>query len=122
MGFVLQWIFWSLVVEAYSTQDFPRIEFMENILPNHSYIDLSEVGLTQSSSVHCHTDLVTCCSSSEGQHRGDWYPPDSETRLPFSDPSRHIFEQRSDREVEIRRRDIDGVSAVSGIYTVKNKV
>ncbi|CAI8046731.1 hypothetical protein GBAR_LOCUS25838, partial [Geodia barretti] len=36
-----------------------------------------------SDSVQCHTDLSTCCSGTEGSHRGDWYFPD-ETRLPFS--------------------------------------
>ena len=26
--------------------------------------------------VQCHSDLSTCCSGSQGYHRGDWYFPD----------------------------------------------
>ena len=29
-----------------------------------------------SDSVQCHTDLSTCCTSTYGPHRGDWYFPD----------------------------------------------
>lgn len=112
MGSVLLWLLLS-IVEVHS-QDVPYVSFMGNNLPNHSYIDLSQVGLTESNIVFCHTDLITCCSSYQGQHRGDWYSPDR--RLPFSSSNTHIFQQRSNKKVEIKRRDGNDDSAVSGIY------
>ena len=56
-------------------------------LPNHSYVDLTAVGTDQGdpgNTVRCHTDLGTCCSGQSTNVRGDWFPPGSETRLPFS--------------------------------------
>lgn len=113
MTFVFLWLLFSLV-EVYS-QTIPYVSFMGNVLPSHSYIDMSLVGRTESTSVHCNTDLETCCSRDQGPHRGDWYPPNSEERLPFSNPIEPIFEQRSDQKVEIRKNFHD-TSVVSGIY------
>ena len=62
-------------------------------------------------SVKCHTNLTTCCSGSDGIHRGDWYFPDG-TRLPFPQ-STGIFEARDSHRVDLRR-NIDGLT--SGIY------
>ena len=57
---------------------------MGNILSNNSYVDLSLVGENRNSdTVQCHTDLGTCCRSVQGIHRGDWFAPDSDSRLPF---------------------------------------
>ena len=45
-------------------------------LANHSYVDLSLVGISDVSNgddVQCITDLGTCCTSIEGVHRGNWY-------------------------------------------------
>ena len=61
------------------SQTVPYISFMGTNLPNHSYIDLTQVG-EDSDSVQCHTDLTTCCSEDQGPHHGDWYFP-NETRL-----------------------------------------
>ena len=59
---------------------------MGETLPNHAYVDLSLVGTAAdgSDSVQCRTDLITCCNSIWGPDRGDWHPPGSAARLPFS--------------------------------------
>ena len=72
-------LFWSVVC----SQTFPYVSFLGQTLANHSYVDLSLVGDDYYyDSVQCYTDLGTCCSMSQGVHRGDWYFPNG-TRLPF---------------------------------------
>ena len=108
---------WSLV-EVHS-QTFPYVFFMGQTLANHSYVDLSLVGRPDippgsqghGDSVKCHTDLTTCCSGSDGVHRGDWYFPDG-TRLPFPQ-STGIYESRESQRVDLHR-NVDGFT--SGIY------
>ena len=69
---VLLFLLWSLV-EVHS-QTAPYLTFMGEILPDHSYVDLSLVGDAGSGDeVVCHTDLSTCCRGSDGPDRGDWY-------------------------------------------------
>ena len=84
-------------------QTFP---FMGQTLANHSYVDLSTV---ERDSVQCHSDLSTCCSSSQGYHRGDWYFPDGD-RLPFSGG---IYEARGAQRVDLRHTTATGPT---GIY------
>ena len=48
-------------------------------LANHSYVNISQVG-GDSDAVYCHTYLETCCTATQGIHRGDCYFPDG-TRL-----------------------------------------
>ena len=70
-------LLWSLV--EVHCQTAPYLTFMGNNVPNHGYVDLSQVGddyRSGSEGVQCITDLATCCSSDEGPHRGDWYFPD----------------------------------------------
>ena len=98
------------VVEVNSQQTFPYVSFLGQTLANHSYVDLSLVGTSDSYTVQCHTDLSTCCSGGEGYHRGDWYFPNGD-RLPFSGD---IFERRDDKRVELRRRN--SVTSPVGIY------
>ena len=77
-------LLWSLV-EVHS-QTFPYVSFNGTTLANHSYVDLSQVGrpdVYSGEGVLCITDLTTCCTSSYGAHRGDWYFPDG-TILPFT--------------------------------------
>ena len=81
-----------------SAQTFPYITFRGTTLANHSYVNLSLVGSDTSDSVQCHTDLGTCCSGSQGIHRGDWYFPDG-TRLPFSGD---VHEARGAQRVDLR--------------------
>ena len=78
-------------------------------LANHSYVDLSLVGrpdlppgyIGHGHSVECHTDLTTCCSSSDGVHCGDWYFSNG-FRLPFPQ-STGIFEAHDSQRVDLRR-------------------
>ena len=108
---------WSLV-EVHS-QTFPYVSFMDQTLANHSYVDIRLVGRPdirpgvpgRGDSVECHTDLTTCCSGSDGIHRGDWYFPNG-TRLPFHQ-STGIYEARDSQRVDLRRNH-DGLT--SGIY------
>ena len=100
----------SLYFPLGSAQTFPYITFRGTTLVNHSYVNLSLVGNDgdDDSSVLCHTDLSTCCSSSQGPGRGDWYFPNG-TRLPFSGD---VYEARGAQRVNIRRT----MEGESGIY------
>ena len=108
-------LLWSLV-EVHS-QTAPYVSFMGETLPNHAYVNLSLVGNdgSGSDSVRCHTDLVTCCTGTQGDHRGDWSAPGSEMRLTFySVASADIFEVRGTQRVDLRRRN--NADMPSGIY------
>ena len=61
--------------------------------------------------MECHTDLTTCCSGSDGIHRGDWYFPNG-TRLPFPQ-STGIYQTRDTQRVDLRSNHD---SFVTGIY------
>ena len=99
------------LVEVHCQQTFPYVSFMGQTLANHSYVDISQVG-TSSASVQCHTDLTTCCSGTQGSHRGDWYFPNGD-RLPFPG-SGDIFESRQAQRVELRRHN--NANGPTGIY------
>ena len=110
-------LLWSLV-EVHS-QTAPYLTFMGETLPNHTFVNLSLVGdaADGSDSVQCHTDLSQCCSGAQGSHRGDWYLPGSDTRLPFSGDdgsSNDIYESRGVQRVDLRRRNNPDMP--SGIY------
>ena len=102
-------LLWSLV-EVHS-QSFPYVSFNGQTLANHSYVDLSLVGTSGSDSVRCHTDFSTCCNSTQGPHRGDWYFPNG-TRL-FFYGNGGIYETRGVQRVDLRRNH--GTSP-TGIY------
>ena len=106
-------LLWSLV-EVHSQTEYPYVSFMGETLPNHAYVNLSLVGSSGSDSVRCHTDQNTCCTGSQGAHRGDWNAPDSEMRLPFSTQPDDIIEVRGDQRVDLRRRN--NADMPSGIY------
>ena len=117
MSVLLCLLLWSLV-EVHSQTEFPPapyVSFMGETLANHSYVNLTLVGRPEDGdhSLECHTDLMTCCSGTQGQHRGDWYFPNG-TRLQFSVDSGNIYEQRGDQRVEIRRRH--NANSSSGMY------
>ena len=99
-------LFWSLV---HCEQTFPYVSFMGQILPDHSYVDLSTV---DSDSVLCHTDLSTCCSGSQGYHRGDWYFPGGD-RLLFSGD---MYEARGAQRVDLRRTTATGPTGIYCCY------
>ena len=93
------------LVEVHSQTEYPYVDFIGQIpLPNHAYIDLRLVG-TADRSVRCHTDLDTCCSESQGIHRGHWIPPGSEESLPFSaDISAGFYEFHEAQQVILRHK------------------
>ena len=107
VGLLLLSLFWSLV----HCPTFPYVSFMSQTLANHSYVDLSTVGSDYDGrdSVVCHTDLVTCCSGSQGVHRGDWYFANG-TRLIFSGS---MYERRGAQTVFLGRTTATGPT---GIY------
>ena len=106
-------LLWSLV-EVHS-QSFPRLSFMSQTLANNSYVDISQVGRPDygGKGVRCITDLTTCCTDSDGPHRGDWYFPNG-TRLPFAAPNIDTFEVREPQRVDIRRNSY--AKSPTGIY------
>ena len=109
-------LLWSLV-EVHSQTEYPYVSFMGKTLPNHAYVDLSLVGNDDSGSdsVQCHTDLSTCCTGTQGEHRGDWIPPGSDQTLPFSsDSTAGIYEVHGAQRVDLRHRN--NTSMPSGIY------
>ena len=112
---VLLPLFLLSLVPVHCQQTFPYVSFMGQSLADHSYVDLSTVGSASdnSDSVVCHTDLETCCSGSQGVHRGDWYFPDG-TVLPFVGSSFPIAEGRAAQVVSIRRTS--GATGPIGIY------
>ena len=104
---------WLLVVEVQCQQTFPYVSFMGQTLADHSYVDISLVGLG-SDAVYCHTDLVTCCTAAQGSHRGDWYFPDGDRLDIPSYYSGDIHEARTAQRVDIRR--LKNVNRPTGIY------
>ena len=48
------------------TKTFPYVTFLGQSIPNHGYVNLSNVGSDKNYSVQCNTDLSTCCSGTEG--------------------------------------------------------
>ena len=101
----------SLCVHCLLAQMTFHVSFLGQTLANHSYVDLSRVGndASGSDSVQCITDLSTCCSGTEGPHRGDWYFPNG-TQLPFSGD---IYESRGHKRVHLHRKNQYNVP---GIY------
>ena len=119
MSELLCLLLWSLV-EVHSQTEFPYVSFMGETLLNHSYVNLRHVGRPDnpdpylSHDIVCHTDLVTCCSSREGSHRGDWYFPNG-TRLPLPGGG-HLFEARTAQQVGLRHTHYPQLPSPSGMY------
>ena len=107
-------LLWSLV--EVHCQPTPYVTFMGNTVPNHGYVDLSLVGSDSSGSdsVQCHTDLETCCTNTDGPHRGDWYFPDGTYRLPFNALNVDFYEVRVAQRIDLRRRN--NANSPVGIY------
>ena len=94
------------------TKTFPYVTFLGQSIPNHGYVNLSNVGSDKNDSVQCNTDLSTCCSGTEGSDRGDWYLPD-ETRVPFGESGDNVYEVRGAQQVLLH---YSGNAGTSGIY------
>ena len=101
-------LFFCSVIEVNSIQTFLYISFMDQTLVNHDYVDLNG-----GNDVLCITDLTTCCSASQGPHRGNWHFP-NETRLSLPTSDTDIFESRGSLSVSLRRNS--GTSPPNGIY------
>ena len=88
-------------------QTYPYVSFLGQTLPNNSYVDLSLVGINQDGTdgLQCHTNVSTCCKDGFGAHRGDWYFPGTNTRLPFPSLEHTLFEDREAQRVDLRRRN-----------------
>ena len=75
----------SAVVEVYS-QTAAYLTIKGKNIPNNSYVDFNTVGRKiehqKPNTLHCHTDLNTCCRRAQGPDRGDWYFPNG-NRLPI---------------------------------------
>ena len=106
----------SLAQSAISQPTYPYITFGgRQQLPNHSFVNMSQLQEDSSTaaSLVCHTDLVTCCSSSEGPvHRGYWAYPNGS--LVPSLESNGLVVSRGNRMIELR--STRGGSGPSGIY------
>ena len=114
MRLLLCLLLWSLV----DSQTVPYVSFRGETLPNHGYVDLSLVGDAEngSDSVQCHTDLNTCCTSSEGlasADRPDWYFPNG-TEMGFFSYVGDIYQARGTQRNDLRRRN--NALSPSGIY------
>ena len=115
LSLLLLSLLWCLV-EVRSQNEYPYVSFMGEDLPNHAYVDLTQVGDDDSdpgNTVRCHTDLNTCCTSSQGLNHGDWYFPDGERLMIFPGVS-DIYESRGDQRVDVHRNN--NAFSPSGIY------
>ena len=109
-------LLWSLM-EVHSQSEYPYVSFVGVNLPNHAYVDLTTVGDDNSDPgniVRCHTNLGTCCTISQGVHRGDWYFPNGNV-LANAGGGGDIYRSRAAQRVHILHRN-DATSPPSGIY------
>ena len=94
-----------LCVLEVDCQTFPHLSFgIDNVLPNHSYVDLSMVGTSFNNSVQCHTQ------------NGQWYFPDGGTLQNKSEDG-DIYQVEPDMDnttVDLRRRN--NANSPTGIY------
>ena len=114
---VLLCLLWSLV-EVQSQTEYPYLTFRGATLPNHSYVNISQVGRERTGSdtdtVQCHTDLVTCCEDDQELPPGDWFPPGSDTRLGDYFTGGDMFQARDSLVIHLRRRS--NANGPTGIY------
>ena len=112
-------LLWSLV-GVQSQTEYPYLTFMGNNLPNHSYVDITQVGEERndpgSNTVQCHTDLEDCCRDSEALPPGDWFAPGSDTKLGTRGQGGDMFQDREGDEVVHLRRRNSNVNGPTGIY------
>ena len=101
-----------LCVLEVDCETYPHLSFgNDNVLPNHSYVDLGMVGASYRNSTQCHTDL-------SDNHNGQWHFPDDE---PLQNKSGvgdiYQVEPNGDStRVDLRR---NGTNSPTGIYHCK---
>ena len=117
ISLLLLCLLWSLV-EVQSQTEYPYISFRGNNLSNHSYVDITDVGQlrdgSDSDTIQCHTDLVTCCHDLVEVPRGDWFTPGSDTRLGIGTQSGDMYQSRLPQVVHLHRRN--SANGPTGIY------
>ena len=93
-----------------NSQTFPHLTIgIDIVIPNHGYVDLGLVGISYASS---RTDLRTCCTSQEGNHRGQWHFPDDQPVIGGDDVD--FYQRNRPKAVDIRRRN--DATSPTGIY------
>ena len=93
----------SLCFLEVDCQTIPRLSFgNDNVIPNHSYVDLGMVGISYKNSVQCHT----------GNHNGQWYFPNGDPLSGVGDI--YQFEPMDSTRVDLRRRNDTNLTI--GIY------
>ena len=112
-------VLWSLVeVHSQSQTEYPYVSFMQQNsfmrqkLTNHSYVNLTLRNMSNNVLVGCHTDLMTCCNSTN-IHQGDWYFPNGE-RVKLKKDDVSIYKKRGNKQVSIQF--INDAIIPSGIF------
>ena len=84
---------------------------ISGILPNHGYVELSDIGFTDENALLCLTDLPTCCTDGTGS----WYDA-SGASIGSQDSSGvpGFYTNRSDQVIRLIR--YNDTSFVEGIY------
>ena len=99
-----------LCVLEVDCQTFPQLSFGDNnVLPNHSYVDLGMVGISFNKSVQCRSDL-------SDNHNGQWYFPNGDPLQNKSEDG-DIYQVEPDMDnttVDLRRRN--NANSPTGIY------
>ena len=105
-------VWWQLLLLLEVDSQFPSLSvtFLGQTLPNHSFVDINDVGNSNdgSDSVQCLTGSLT--------NRG-WIFPNG-TRLPESNRN-GLYQQRLESQVYLRR---NGSAIVSGMYGCEVRV
>ena len=85
---------------------YPYIAFGGTPLPNHWFLNMSQLQDSSRATLVCHTDL-------DRVHRGDWYFPNGSVVL-SSNRSNGIFTSHGNQTIELKRGQ--GGSGPSGMY------
>ena len=95
-----------LCVLEVDCETYPHLSFgNDNVIPNHSYVDLGMVGISYKNSVQCRSDL-------SDNHDGQWYFPDGD---PVQNKSGvGIYQFVASTRVDLRRRNDTDLTI--GIY------
>ena len=104
-------VLWSLV-EVHSQTEYPYVSFMRQKLTNHSYVNLTLRNMSNNVLVGCHTDLMTCCNSTD-IHQGDWYFPNGE-RVKLEKDRVNIYKRCGDKQVNLLHKNDANIP--SGIF------
>ena len=97
------------LVEVHS-QTAPYLTFMGNNVPNSSYVVYTRL-FGRKNELRCNTDLTTCCTSAQGDDRGNWYFPNGKQ---LSHLFRALSQGRSAQRTVLHYRGLGFVEP--GIY------